>query len=374
MPASPARVIGHRGASALRPEHTLESYRKAIEDGADIVEPDLVSTRDGVLVARHENEISGTTDVAAHPEFAARKATKTLDGERVTGWFTEDFTLAEIKTLRAKQPRAYRAAAWDGIYEIPTLQQVIDLAKAASAELGREICIYPETKHPTYFADHGLDIDAALVAVLDRNGLNQPTSPVFIQSFETGNLKKLKGMTGVRLVQLMDDFDTQPYDLAKAGAKTTYRDLMQPAALAEIATYAYGIGPWKRTILPETDGVLGAANALVADAHAAGLAPLDRHDEHEPQRRLVAAHLQELLADHAPQALTVHASASCSETSPSSRLPSVERISARSATCGVRTSIRLPPRKSMPRLRPRTETSAIVASSTNSDQAKAMWR
>ena len=262
-------VIAHRSASGYRPEHTLGAYRLGIEMGADCIEPDLVMTKDGELVVRHEPEIGATTDVAE--KFPDRKTTKQLDGKAVEGWFTEDFTLAEIKTLKAKQPRAYRASAWDGVYEIPTLQQVIDLAKAASAEFGREICIYPETKHPTYFADHGLDIDAALVAVLDRNGLNQPTSPVFIQSFETGNLKKLKGMTGVRLVQLMDDFDTQPYDLAKAGAKTTYRDLMQPAALAEIATYAYGIGPWKRTILPETDGVLGAANALVADAHAAGL-------------------------------------------------------------------------------------------------------
>jgi len=262
-------VIAHRGASGYRPEHTLGAYRLGLEMGADCIEPDLVMTKDGELVVRHEPEIGATTDVAE--KFPERKTTKQLDGKAVEGWFTEDFTLAEIKALKAKQPHAYRASAWDGIYEIPTLQQVIDLAKAASAELGREICIYPETKHPTYFADQGLDIDAALVAVLDGNGLNQPTSPVLIQSFETGNLKKLKGVIGVRLVQLMDDFDTQPYDLAKAGAKTTYRDLMQPATLAEIATYAYGIGPWKRTILPEMDGILGTANELIANAHAAGL-------------------------------------------------------------------------------------------------------
>jgi glycerophosphoryl diester phosphodiesterase len=220
-------------------------------------------------VVRHEPEIGATTDVVE--KFPERRTSKQLDGKAVLGWFTEDFTLAEIKTLRAKQPRPYRATAWDGIYEVPTLQEVTDLAKSATASAGREICIYPETKHPTYFADQGLDIDAALVAVLDRNGLSQASSPVIIQSFETGNLKKLKGMTGVRLVQLMDDFDAQPYDLAKAGAKTTYRDLMQPAALAAIATYAYGIGPWKRTILPESNGALGSAGDLIANAHAAGL-------------------------------------------------------------------------------------------------------
>ena len=262
-------VIAHRGASGYRPEHTLGSYRLAIAMGADCIEPDLVMTKDGALVARHEPEIGTTTDVAA--KFPERKTTKTVDGEAVEGWFAEDFTLAEIKTLRARQPRDYRASAWDGLWEVPTLQEVIDLAKAATAETGREICIYPETKHPTYFAEQGLDIDTALVEVLNRNGLTEPTSPVFVQSFETGNLKKLNGMTRVRLIQLMEDFDARPYDLAKAGDPTTYRDLMRPEALAEIATYAYGIGPWKRTILPETDGVLGTATSLIADAHAAGL-------------------------------------------------------------------------------------------------------
>ena len=262
-------VIAHRGASGYRPEHTLGSYRLAIAMGADCIEPDLVMTKDGALVARHEPEIGTTTDVAA--KFPERKTSKTVDGETVEGWFAEDFTLAEIKSLRAQQPRDYRASAWDGLWEVPTLQEVIDLAKAATAETGREICIYPETKHPTYFAEQGLDIDAALVEVLNRNGLTEPTSPVFVQSFETGNLQKLKGMTRVRLIQLMEDFDARPYDLAKAGEPTTYRDLMQPAALAEIATYAHGIGPWKRTILPEQDGVLGAPTSLVTDAHAAGL-------------------------------------------------------------------------------------------------------
>jgi glycerophosphoryl diester phosphodiesterase len=262
-------VIAHRGASGYRPEHTLGAYQLGIEMGADCIEPDLVMTRDGELIARHEPEIGATTDVAQ--KFPDRKTTKQLDGKPLEGWFAEDFTLAEIKTLRARQSRAYRASAWDGIWEVPTLQEVIDLARRAKTATGREVCLYPETKHPTYFAEQGLDIDAALVAVLNRNGLTGPDAPVYIQSFETGNLKKLKGMTGVRLVQLMDDFTAQPYDLAKAGLATTYRDLMQPAALAEIATYAHGIGPWKRTIVAEKDGVLAPANALIADAHAAGL-------------------------------------------------------------------------------------------------------
>ena len=262
-------VIAHRGASGYRPEHTLGAYQLGIDLGADCIEPDLVMTKDGELITRHEPEIGATTDVAV--KFPERKTIKQLDGKPLEGWFTEDFTLAEIKTLRAKQPRAYRASAWDGVYQVPTLQEVIDLVQRAKAATGREVCIYPETKHPTYFAEQGLDIDAALVAVLERNGLTEASAPVLVQSFETGNLKKLKGMIDVRLVQLMDDFTAQPYDLAKAGAKTTYRDLMQPAALAEIATYAYGIGPWKRTIVPEKDGVLEPANRLIEDAHAAGL-------------------------------------------------------------------------------------------------------
>ena len=237
--------------------------------GADCIEPDLVMTKDGELVARHEPEIGATTDVAQ--KFPERRTTKQVDGIPVEGWFAEDFTLAEIKTLRAKQPRAYRASAWDGVYEVPTLQEVIDLVQRAHASVGREVCIYPETKHPTYFAEQGLDIDAALVAVLKRNGLTEATSPVLIQSFETSNLRKLKGMIGVRLVQLMDDFTAQPYDLAKSGDTRTYRDLMQPQVLAEIAAYAYGIGPWKRTIVPEKDGVLEPAKKLVEDAHTAGL-------------------------------------------------------------------------------------------------------
>lgn len=263
-------VIAHRGASGYRPEHTLASYELAIDLGADCVEPDLVMTKDGQLVTRHEPEIGATTDAAAR--FPDRRATRDVDGTPTDGWFTDDFTLAELKTLRAKQPRATRASAWDGIYPVPTLQEVIDLVRRKERDGGRTICLYPETKHPTYFADKGLDIDTALVKVLHANGYRGREAPVFVQSFETGNLRKLAGMTQVRLVQLMDDFDARPYDLVRAGDPRTYRDLMRPDQLKAIAGYAAGIGPWKRTIVEENDdGSLKPAGTLIDDAHTAGL-------------------------------------------------------------------------------------------------------
>jgi glycerophosphoryl diester phosphodiesterase len=268
--AEPPLVIAHRGASGYRPEHTLAAYRLAIEMGADCVEPDLVMTRDGALVARHEPEIGATTDVAA--KFPERKTKKPVDGREVEGWFTDDFTLAEIKTLRAKQPRDDRASAWDGLYEVPTLQEVIDLARRGGEARGRPVCVYPETKHPTYYAERGLDIDAALVGVLDANGLTGPEAPVIVQSFEVGNLKRLAGMTRVRLVQLFGEPGARPYDFVGSGDPRTYKDLMAPAALEEIAGYAFGIGPWKRTIVGEgAGGALEPASTLVRDAHAAGL-------------------------------------------------------------------------------------------------------
>ena len=263
-------VIAHRGASGYRPEHTLGSYALGIDMGADCIEPDLVMTKDGALVTRHEPEIGLTTDVATR--FPDRKTRKQVDGKEVEGWFTDDFTLAEIKTLRAIQPRKTRASAWDGVYEVPTLQEVIDLVKRRNAETGRQVCIYPETKHPTYFLDKGLDITKALLDALNANGYTDASAPVFVQGFETGNLKELAGKTKVRLVQLLDDFGARPYDLVRAGDPRTYKDLMAPASLKEIATYAYGIGPWKRTILPEdANGVLQAPTSLIEDAHAAGL-------------------------------------------------------------------------------------------------------
>ncbi|MFG3699902.1 glycerophosphodiester phosphodiesterase [Micromonospora sp. NPDC047620] len=263
-------VIAHRGASGYRPEHTLEAYRLAIRQGADYIEPDLVSTRDGALVARHENEISGTTDVAARPEFAARKATKTIDGVQVTGWFTEDFTLAELKTLRAKErlPQVRVAnTAYDGRFEVPTLQEVIDLARAEGRVRGRTIGVYPETKHPTYFASIGLPLEEPLVEVLRRNKLTHRHSPVIIQSFETANLRKLDRMIDVKLAQLMDATG-RPYDFTVAGDARTYRDLAKPAGLKWIASYADGVGAHKNLIVPrDAAGKLLAPTTLVGDAH-----------------------------------------------------------------------------------------------------------
>ncbi|MGN6374148.1 MAG: glycerophosphodiester phosphodiesterase [Sphingomonas sp.] len=258
-------VIAHRGASGLRPEHTLASYQLAIEQGADVIEPDLVPTRDGVLVARHENDIADTTDVAAHPEFADRRQTKTIDGKAITGWFVEDFSLAELKTLRAKERLPLlrpQNCAFDGQFEVPTLDEIIGLAERETAARGRTIAIYPETKHPTYFASIGLGTDAPLVAALDGAGWSGPDAPVFIQSFEVANLRRLSGMTGVRLIQLLDK-DGAPAD----GAKASYAEMISPAGLAEIARYAWGIGPARAMV---RDG-RRPPTSLVADAHAAGL-------------------------------------------------------------------------------------------------------
>ena len=265
-------IIGHRGASGSRPEHTLESYELAIELGADYIEPDLVSTKDGVLVARHENEISGTTDVADRPEFASREATKVIDGVEVTGWFTEDFTLAELKTLRAKERLPeLRDTSFDGQFEIPTLEEVIDLVQEKSTEVGRTIGIYPETKHPTYFDSLGLSLEEPLVDTLEANGYTDKNDPVFIQSFETANLKQLDELTNLPLIQLLGD-SGQPYDFTASGDPRTYADLTAPDELTKIAEYADGIGPSKRLIVPaDADGRLQPPTSLIDDAHAAGL-------------------------------------------------------------------------------------------------------
>jgi glycerophosphoryl diester phosphodiesterase len=262
-------IIGHRGASGYRPEHTLASYQLAIQMGADFIEPDLVSTKDHVLIARHENEISETTDVAAHPEFAARKTTKKIDGHEVTGWFTEDFTLAEIKTLRAKERLPFRNQSFNGQFEIPTFAEVIALAKGMSAETGRMIGIYPETKHPTYFRSIGLPLEEPLLAAL--TGYSGRKAPVYIQSFEVENLKMLRKLTDLPLIQLMEA-EGKPWDFTVSGAPRTYRDLATPAGLAEIAEHADGIGPDKRLIVPiGPDGRLLSPTSLVKDAHAAGM-------------------------------------------------------------------------------------------------------
>ncbi|QYF95953.1 glycerophosphodiester phosphodiesterase [Massilia sp. PAMC28688] len=278
-------VAAHRGASALRPEHTLAAYQQAIVDGADIVEPDLVVTKDGVLVARHENDITGTTNVATAAQFAARKTTKMIDGIPVTGWFTEDFTLAELKTLRATERiPANRPAnvAYDGQFEVPTLQEVIDLVKKESAARNKTIGIYPETKHPTYFKSIGLPMEKRLVDQLTASGYKGKDAPVFIQSFEVANLKEIRAMTDMRIVQLIDNPRNgpapngaprnAPYDFVAAGSKRTYADLVTPAGLKEIATYADVVAPYKEVIIPRTAAnELGTHTSFVADAKAAGL-------------------------------------------------------------------------------------------------------
>ena len=273
-PVSPS-VVAHRGASALRPEHTLAAYQKAIEDGADSVEPDLVATRDGVLVARHENEIAGTTDVATLAQFADRKTTKTIDGVAITGWFTEDFTLAELKLLRAREriPLNRPAnTAYDGQYSIPTLQEIIDLVEREARARDRTIGLVPELKHPTYFMSIGLGLERRVVDVLAANGYRGRDAAVFIQSFEVGNLKALRSMTDFRLVQLVSTPGESPYDAVAAGTKLTYGDMITPAGLAQIATYAHVVAPIKTIVIPrDANDNLGAPTQFVRDAHAVGL-------------------------------------------------------------------------------------------------------
>jgi glycerophosphoryl diester phosphodiesterase len=267
----PVIVIAHRGASGERPEHTIASYALAIEQGADFIEPDLVLTKDGILVARHENEISETTDVASKAEFADRKTTKTIDGQPMTGWFTEDFTLAELKTLRAKErlPQLRQAnMAYDGQFEVPTFEEILELAKAKSNDTGRIIGVYPETKHPSYFASIGLPHEAPLLALLHAYGHVEKSSPVFIQSFEVENLKALRGKTKLRLIQLMDEKGS-PADRSDL----SYPAMATPEGLKAVATYADGIGPNKALVIPRTLlGNLGTPTSLVSDAHSAGLA------------------------------------------------------------------------------------------------------
>lgn len=267
-------IIGHRGASGYRPEHTLASYELAARMGADYIEPDLVTTKDGVLVARHEPEIGGTTDVANHPEFNSRKTTKSLDGVPTTGWFAEDFTLRELKTLRAKEripALRQQNTIFDGRYEVPTFQEVIDLVRRLSRELHRDIGIYPETKHPTYFRKQGLELEPKLIDTLNRNGLNRPGAKVFVQSFEVSNLKALNRRLRVPLVQLTSSVGA-PFDFTDTGDPRTYADLVTAQGLREIATYADGVGPEKIQVIPrDAAGNLTTPTALVRDAHAAEL-------------------------------------------------------------------------------------------------------
>ncbi|HTF46146.1 MAG TPA: glycerophosphodiester phosphodiesterase [Pseudonocardia sp.] len=266
-------IVGHRGAPGYRPEHTLASYELAARMGADYIEADVVPTKDGVLVNRHEPEIGGTTDVASHPEFASRKTTKNLDGTQTTGWFTEDFTLAELKTLKAVERLPdvrQHNTMYNGLYQVPTLQEYLDLAKRLSGELHRQVGVYIETKHPTFFRAQGIDVDKMLVDTLNQNGLNTPDAKVFIESFET-NLRALHDQLKVPLVQLIDSTGA-PADWVAAGDKRTYADMIKPAGLAEVAKYAQAIGPDKTLIIPtDPAGNPGPATTLVTDAHQVGL-------------------------------------------------------------------------------------------------------
>lgn len=292
-------VIGHRGAPGYLPEHTLEGYALAIEMGADFIEPDLVVTKDGILIARHEPNIVNTTDVASRPEFAARRRTAVVDGAAEEGFFASDFTLAEIKTLRAKQAFGERPHQFDGQFQIPTLDEVIALVKRKSIEKGRTIGIYPETKHPTYHQALGLPLEPRLLTALTRAGWNHRQAPVFIQSFEQGNLKALRKLTSVRLIQLIDANDVnadgsldftapydRPYDWTASGKPEllarNFGYLTSDEGLKEVATYADGIGPWKRYIVstlanPDGSGPgeaslqLAPAGDLIERAHEAGL-------------------------------------------------------------------------------------------------------
>jgi glycerophosphoryl diester phosphodiesterase len=267
-------VIGHRGASGYRPEHTLESYQLAIRLGADYIEPDLVSTKNGVLVARHENEISTTTDVADHPEFADRHTTKTIDGVSVTGWFTEDFTLRELKTLRAVErlpgvrPGNTR---YDGRFQVPTFRQVLKLAVSASERTGRTIGVVPETKHPTYFDSIGLSLEEPLLRALRRAGLNRRRSEVLVQSFEVSNIRQFARRSRVGILQLIGSSGA-PYDFVESGKPRTYEDMVTPRGLRRIARYADVLGPDKNVLIPrDANSYLLEPTDVVDDAHAAGL-------------------------------------------------------------------------------------------------------
>ncbi|MBO3680970.1 glycerophosphodiester phosphodiesterase [Streptomyces sp. NEAU-YJ-81] len=268
-------VIGHRGASGYRPEHTLGSYQLALDMGADIVEQDVVPTKDGHLVCRHENDITATTDVSAHPEFADRKTTKTVDGTKLTGWFTEDFTLAELKTLRAKERipgNRQRNTLYDGRWEVPTFEEVLQWAEREGRKRGRRVWLYVETKHPTYFRKLGLGLEEPLAKLLRRYGRHKKDAALFLQSFEPSSIQRLRKLVGTPSVVLLSTVDSRPWDFVEANDPRTVADLVKPEGLKWIASYAQGIGPDLSVIIPRTpDGKLGTPTSVVKDAHAAGL-------------------------------------------------------------------------------------------------------
>ncbi|MFF7332243.1 glycerophosphodiester phosphodiesterase family protein [Streptomyces sp. NPDC008150] len=269
-------VIGHRGAAGYRPEHTFGSYQLALDLGADIIEAgDLVPTRDGHLVCRHEPEIGGTTDVADHPEFAALRTTKVLDGISTTGWFTEDFTLAELKTLRAVEripANRPHNTLYNGRWEIPTFEEVLRWQDEQTRRRGKQVWIYPETKHPTYFRKLGLGLEERLARVLRAHGKDRKDSPVLIQSFEPSSIQRLNRLVGNHLAVLLSGAATRPWDFVEANDPRTVADLVTPAGLKWIASYADGIGPSAELVVPpDAAGRLSTPTALVRDAHAAGL-------------------------------------------------------------------------------------------------------
>ncbi|MFF7652359.1 glycerophosphodiester phosphodiesterase [Streptomyces sp. NPDC007983] len=268
-------VIGHRGASGYRPEHTLGSYQLALDMGADIVEQDLVPTKDGHLVCRHENDITATTDVSAHPEFADRKTTKTVDGTKLTGWFTEDFTLAELKTLRAKERipgNRQRNTLYDGRWEVPTFEEVLQWAEREGRKRGRRVWLYVETKHPTYFRGIGLGLEERVAKLLRKYGRHKKDAALFLQSFEPSSIQRLRKLVATPAVVLLSTINSRPWDFVEANDPRTVADLVKPEGLKWIASYAQGIGPDLSVIIPRTaDGKLGTPTSVVKDAHAAGL-------------------------------------------------------------------------------------------------------
>lgn len=274
-------VVGHRGASALRPEHTLASYQKAIDDGADFIEPDLVSTKDGVLVTRHENEIGGTTNVSTLSQFADRKTTKNIDGKDLTGWFTEDFTLSELQQLKARERiPEFRPAntAYNDLYPVPTLEQVIELAEANYKKTGKIIGLYIETKHPTYFKNQKLAMEDTLLKTLAKYKYTREIAPVYLQSFEVQNLKDLKReldlhktLKHAQIIQLYDAKTSQPADFVESGETKTYADLATAEGLKDVAKYANGVGPSKGYILNFNDKGSVQTTSFITDAHTAGL-------------------------------------------------------------------------------------------------------
>ncbi|MBJ9720919.1 glycerophosphodiester phosphodiesterase [Acinetobacter calcoaceticus] len=274
-------VIGHRGASALRPEHTLASYQKAIDDGADFIEPDLVSTKDGVLVTRHENEIGGTTNISTLTQFADRKVTKNIDGVDLTGWFTEDLTLNELQQVKARERiPEFRPAntAYNDLYSIPTLEQVIELAEANYKKTGKIIGLYIETKHPTYFKNKDLAMEDTLLKTLAKYQYTRDIAPIYLQSFEVSNLKYLKDQLDLhktlkhaQIIQLYDAKTSRPADFVESGVSKTYGDLATAQSLKDVAKYANGVGPSKNYILNFNNDGSVQTTSFITDAHAAGL-------------------------------------------------------------------------------------------------------